>query len=60
MSGREFVFTSVDLLYYRFHKISLKRGDSYINPSDRLINKKSNNNSKKKKRKMMTNAFYLI
>ena len=60
MSGREFVINSVDLLYYSFHKISLKRVDSNINPSDRLINKKATIIPKKKKRKMMTNAFYLI
>ena len=30
MKGSKFVFDSVDLLYYTFHKISLNRGGSYI------------------------------
>ena len=30
MKGSEFRFDSVDLLYYHLHKISLKRGESYI------------------------------
>ena len=28
--GSDFIFESVDLLSYSFHKISLKRGKSYI------------------------------
>ena len=34
IKGSEFVFDSVDLLYYKFHKISLNRNESYIDPSD--------------------------
>ena len=30
MKGSEFIFDSVDLLYYKLHKISLNRGESYI------------------------------
>ena len=30
MKGSEFVFDSVDLLYYKFHKISPNRGGSHI------------------------------
>ena len=30
MKGSEFIFESVDLLYYSLHKISLNRGGSYI------------------------------
>ena len=30
MRGSKFVFDSVDLLYYKLHKISLNRGGSYI------------------------------
>ena len=30
MEGSEFIFDSVDLLYYKLHKISLNRGESYI------------------------------
>ena len=30
MKGSEFIFDSVDLLYYKLHKISLNRSESYI------------------------------
>ena len=30
MKGSEFIFDSVDVLYYKLHKISLNRGGSYI------------------------------
>ena len=30
MKGSQFVFESLDLLYYSLHKISLNRGGSYI------------------------------
>ena len=30
MKASEFVFKSVDLLYYGLHKTKLKRGESYI------------------------------
>ena len=40
MKGSEFVFDSVDLLYYHLHKISLKRGESYINSREWLKIKK--------------------
>ena len=40
MRGSEFVFDSVDLLYYNFCKISLKRGGSYIDSPEWLKNKK--------------------
>ena len=38
--GSEFIFDSVDLLHYNHHKISLKRGGSYIDPLVWLKNKK--------------------
>ena len=28
--GSEFIFESADLLYYYFHKIDMRRGESYI------------------------------
>ena len=46
MKGSEFVFDSVDLLYYRLHKISLNRGGSYIDSSDWIKNKKATINPK--------------
>ena len=47
MKGNEYVFDSVDLLYYRIHKISLNRGGSYTDSPDWIKNKKSNNKTKK-------------
>ena len=46
MIGSEFVFNSVDLLYYKFHKISLNRGRSYIDSPKWLKNKKAITNPK--------------
>ena len=40
MKGSEFIFESVDLLYYSLHKISLNRGGSYINSPSWIKNKK--------------------
>ena len=39
MRGSEFVFDSVNSLYYKFHKISLNRGGSYIDSPKWLKNK---------------------
>ena len=46
MKGREFVFDSVDLLYYKLHKISLNRGGSYIDSLEWLKKKKATMNPK--------------
>ena len=46
MIGSEFVFDSADLLYYKFHKISLNRGRSYIDSPKWLKNKKATTNPK--------------
>ena len=32
--GSDFVFESIDLLYYNFHRINLNRGGSYIDSPD--------------------------
>ena len=47
MRGSEFVYDSVNVLYYNLNKVSLSRGGSYIDFPKRLENKKSNNKSKK-------------
>ena len=47
MRGREFIFGSVNLLYYRLQRISLKRGGSHLDFPKWLKNKKNDNNSKK-------------
>ena len=46
MRGSEFVFDSIDLLYYRLQKIGLKRGVSYIDSLEWLKNKKATTNPK--------------
>ena len=46
MKGSEFMFDSVDLLYYKFHRISLNRGRSYTVFPNSLKNKKATINPK--------------
>ena len=46
IKGSEFIFDSVDALYYKLHKISLNRGRSYIDSPKRLKNKKATINPK--------------
>ena len=48
--GSDFVFENVDLLSYRFHKISLKRGKSYIKSPEWVLNKRATINPKNKDR----------
>ena len=40
MRGSEFVFDSVNSLYYKLHKIGLNRGGSYIDSPKWLKNEK--------------------
>ena len=47
--GSDFIFESVELIDYHLHKISLKRGKSYIESSEWLINKGATINPKNKK-----------
>ena len=49
--GSGFIFESVDLLSYTFHKISLKRGISYIKSPEWVINKRATINPLKKHNK---------
>ena len=49
--GSDFVFESVDLLSYSFHKISLKRAKSYIKSPEWVINKRATVNPKNKDNK---------
>ena len=46
MRGSEFIFDSVDELYYDLNKISLSRGGSYIDSPEWLKNKKATINPK--------------
>ena len=48
MEGSNFVFESVDLLYYSLHKISLNRGGSYIDSPSWIKNKKATINPENK------------
>ena len=47
MKRSEFIFDSVDILYYNLNKISLNQGWSYINFPEWLKNKKATINPKK-------------
>ena len=46
MTGSEFVYDSVDVLYYNLNKVSLSRGGSYIDSPKWLKNKKATLNPK--------------
>ena len=50
MRGNEFVCDSIDLLYCHLHKVSLKRGRSYVDSPKWLKNKRATINLKNKKR----------
>ena len=46
MKGSCFIFDSVQLLYYKCHKINFKRGDSYIDSPDWIKKTKATVNPK--------------
>ena len=46
MKVSDFNFESVDLMDYKLHKVSLKRGGSYIKSPEWLINKRAIKNPK--------------
>ena len=46
MRGSDFIFDSVQLLYYKRHQINVKRGRSYIDSQDWIKKKKSTINPK--------------
>ena len=58
--GSDFIFKSVELIDYHLHKISLKRGESYIESSEWLINKGATINPKNKKDKCFQYALALV
>ena len=49
MRGSEFVYDSVDVLYYNLNKVSLSRGESYTDSPKWLKNKKATINPQNKK-----------
>ena len=56
MKDSNFVFESVDLLYYSLHKITLKRGGSYIKSPEWLKNKGATINPKSTDNKCFRDA----
>ena len=52
-----FIFESVDLLYYSLHKISLNKGGSYIDSPDWIKNKKATINPKSKDNKCLRDGI---
>ena len=57
MEGSNFVFESVNLLYYSLHKISLNRGGSYIDSPDWIKHKKATINPKSKDNKCLRDSI---
>ena len=49
MRGSEFVYDSIDVLYYNLNKVSLSRGGSYIDSPKWLKNKRARINPQNKK-----------
>ena len=49
MKGSEFVFNYIHLLYYKCHKISVNRGESYIRSLDWIKSKRATKNRINKK-----------
>ena len=48
VSGREFIFESVELMDYKLHRVCLRRGGSYIKSPKWLLHKKTTINPKNK------------
>ena len=46
MRGSEFIFDSVQMMYYKCHKVDFRPGPSYIDSPD-WIKKEKNNKSEK-------------
>ena len=57
MKDSNFVFESVDLLYYSLHKTTLKRGGSYIKSPEQLKNKRATINPKSTDNKCFRDAI---
>ena len=47
MRGSDFIFNSVQRLYYKCHRINARSGELYIDSPDWIKNEKNNNKSKK-------------
>ena len=60
MKDSNFVFESVDLLYYSLHKITIKRGGSYIKSPEWLKNKGATINPKSTDNKCFRDAIMAV
>ena len=60
MRGSDFIFDSVQLLYYKCHKINFKRGGSYIDSPDWIKKKKTTINPKSEDDKCFQNAVTAV
>ena len=59
MKGSDFAFDRVNYLYYNFNKISISRGESYIDSPKWLKGKKSTVNQKNNENKCFQYAVTL-
>ena len=59
-NGSCFVFESVELLSYHFHKTSLKRGKSYMKADEWVINKRTIINPKNEDNKCFQDSITLV
>ena len=41
MNGSDFIFDSLQLMYYKFHKVNFKRGGLYVDSPDWVKKKKA-------------------
>ena len=60
MKGNDFVFDSVDALYYDLNRTSLNRGESYIDSPECVKNKKATINPQNEKDENAFNMLYLL
>ena len=47
MRASDFIFDSLQLIYYKFHEVNFRRNGSYIDSPDWIKKEKCNNKSKK-------------
>ena len=57
MRGSVFIFDSVQLMYYKCHKVSFKRGGSYVDSLDQMKIKKATINPKNEDDKCFQKAL---
>ena len=60
MIGKEFTFNSVQLMYYKCHKVNFRRAGSYIDSRVWIKKKKETINPKKKKFSICDNGCSIL